>query len=66
MLQHSPTPKTNAGQVAGEIDDVMIKDPVCDVYFPKKDAVYLKADGQDMFFCSTACRDKFVDRRSKK
>jgi YHS domain-containing protein len=66
MLKHSPAPRTNAGQTAGEIDDVMIKDPVCEVYFPRKDGVHLKAGGQDLFFCSTACRDKFVHQHSKK
>ena len=66
MFQNSPTAKTVAGKAAGEIDDVMIKDPVCEVYFPQRDGIHLKADGQDLYFCSSECRDKFVDRRSKK
>ena len=51
---------------AGPVDDIMIKDPVCGVYFPKKDGIYLNADGRDMYFCSNECRDRFVDSSSKK
>jgi len=51
---------------AGLVDDIMIKDPVCGVYFPKKDGIYLNADGRDMYFCSSECRDRFVDSGSKK
>ncbi|RPH52010.1 MAG: YHS domain-containing protein [Desulfobacteraceae bacterium] len=50
----------------GQLDDVMIKDPVCGVYFPKKDGIYLNSDGRDLYFCSTECRDRFVDSISKK
>ncbi len=66
MLQSASTAKTFAGQAAGEIDDVMIKDPVCEVYFPQRDGVHLKTDGQDLYFCSLECRDKFIDMRLKK
>jgi len=54
-----------AGKPAGEIDDVLIKDPVCDVHFLRRDGVHLKADGQDLYFCSPECKDKFVDMHSK-
>jgi len=43
-----------------QIDDEMIKDPVCNVYFPKRDGRYLNIDGQNIYFCSDACRDKFI------
>ena len=46
---------------AGSVDDIMIKDPVCGVYFPKRDGIYLNADGRDMYFCSSECMDKFVN-----
>jgi len=51
---------------AGTVEDIMIKDPVCGVYFPKKDGIYLNDDGRDMYFCSSECRDRFVDSGSKK
>lgn len=46
---------------AGEIDDVMIKDPLCGVYFPKRDGVCLKHKGVELFFCSTECKDRFLE-----
>ena len=61
-----PAQRTVSGQTAGEIDDVMIKDPVCEAYFPQRNGVHLKVDGQDLFFCSTQCRDKFVAMRTNK
>lgn len=66
LLQQSTNHRTAAGQTPGEIDDLMIKDPVCEVYFPKRDGVRLSVDGQDLYFCSTKCRDQFIASRSKK
>ena len=43
-----------------EIDDVMIKDPFCESYFPKRNGVHLNFDGKDLYFCSSKCRDEFA------
>ena len=51
---------------AGEIDDVMVKDPYCEVYFPKRKGIHLRADGQDLYFCSPECKGKYIEARSKK
>ena len=32
------------------VDDVMVKDPQCGVFFPKKEAVHLRHGGRDLFF----------------
>lgn len=45
----------------GEIADVMVKDPFCDVYFPKGSGVSLKVGGRELYFCSTSCRDGYVE-----
>ncbi|RLB59167.1 MAG: hypothetical protein DRG80_06550 [Deltaproteobacteria bacterium] len=66
MLQSRSTQKTVFDKTAGEMDDVMIKDPFCKIYFPKKDSVHLRIDGKDLYFCSTECRDKFEETYSKK
>jgi len=50
---------------AGQIDDVMIKDPFCEAYFPKRNAVHLQFDGEDLYFCSTACKDQYISARSE-
>ncbi len=66
MLQNVSTEKTVTGETTGEIDDVMIKDPFCQVYFPKRNGVHLKADGEDLYFCSKECRDRFIEMRNEK
>lgn len=45
------------------IDDVMVQDPFCGVYFPRRDAVPLKHEGNELLFCSNACRDSFLDQQ---
>ncbi len=45
---------------AGEIDDVMIKDPHCQAYFPRRDGVPLESGGQRIYFCSAECRDSYL------
>ena len=66
MLQNVSTEKTVTGETTGEIDDVMVKDPFCQVYFPKRNGVHLKADGEDLYFCSKECRDRFIEVRNEK
>lgn len=58
--------QTDAGKPEGKIDDIMIKDPYCEAYFPKRNGIHKKIDGKDFYFCSTECRDKFVALHLKK
>jgi YHS domain-containing protein len=46
-----------------EIDDVMVKDPVCGIYFPRREGVNHQENGQTYVFCSMACRDRFLKER---
>lgn len=57
--------KTVADKNIGKIDDVMIKDPFCEAYFPKRDAVHLNFGGKDLYFCSAACKDQFITAHSE-
>ena len=45
------------------VDDIMIQDPNCQVYLPKREAVHLKLNGKDLFFCSNTCRDAYIRRQ---
>jgi uncharacterized protein len=45
---------------SGQVDDAMIKDPVCGTYFPQSMAVVLNEKGPTLYFCSTECRDRYV------
>ena len=50
---------TVQGNSAVEIDDDMVKDPFCGVYFAKRDGVLLRHQGRDLYFCSEDCKEKF-------
>jgi len=65
MTTSESSARRNHGET-GPVDDIMIKDPVCEVYFPKKDGIYFNIDGNEICFCSKECRDKFIDLQSKK
>jgi uncharacterized protein len=66
MLQGGSPKKEVFDTTDAQIDDVMIKDPYCEIYFPRKDGVHLRINGKDLYFCSKECRDKFVEKYSKK
>ena len=48
------------------VDDIMIQDPFCKVYFPKRKGVRL-FEGEQLYFCSISCRDRFLlERKNSK
>ncbi len=63
------TPSESSGRRSrgenGPAVDIMIKDPVCEVYFPKKDGICINIDGNEICFCSMECRDKFLNLQNK-
>ena len=65
MFPGASSEKSVPGKSATKIDDVMIKDPFCESYFPKRNAVHLNFHGKDLFFCSTQCKDKYLEAHSK-
>jgi len=38
----------------------LVRDPVCGVYLAEVLAIPLRAEGELLHFCSTACRDKYA------
>ena len=58
--------KTLGGDDLGKIDDVMLQDPYCNVYFVKNSGVELKEKGERLFFCSAQCRDDYLKSHTKK
>lgn len=52
--------RSETNQASGEIEDIMIQDHVCKVYFPKKSGVHLNVDGKIIYFCSLECRQKYL------
>ena len=45
---------------SGNIENIMIQDPVCKVYFTRKDGMCLMIGGKELCFCSEECRDKYL------
>jgi len=39
--------------------DVLVKDPVCETFIPRQEALKLTKDGQEYFFCSEGCLKRF-------
>lgn len=46
------------GRADGVIDE-MVQDPFCRIYIPRRQAVRRVHEGNEMFFCSEECADKF-------
>jgi YHS domain-containing protein len=53
------------GKTQGAIDDVMVKDPLCETYFPKRDGVKAVIKGETIYFCSEKCRDQYLARNDE-
>jgi YHS domain-containing protein len=65
-LGKGPANISQGRQPAGQIDDVMVQDPKCQVYFPRREGFAAKVDGQTHYFCSEKCRDEFLaDHKAK-
>ena len=43
--------------------DEMVKDPVCEVYIPKRNALAATFSGEEHFFCSRECMLKFKEKK---
>ena len=39
--------------------DVLVKDPVCETFIPRQEALKITRDGQEFFFCSEGCLKRF-------
>ena len=49
-----------------EVDDIMVKDPVCGIYFPRRDGVTVNGSHGVLCFCSERCRDQYLAQQSKR
>ena len=63
LLGPGPQNPMRAGnRQTGGADDLMVKDPQCDTYISKRDAVQAYRDGQTHYFCSEECRDAYLSK----
>ena len=42
----------------------MVKDPQCNTYIPKDEAISYRIRGQSYYFCSKECAQRFKERKS--
>ncbi len=63
LLRNFGQPAQRAEQAPEQVDDLMVKDPQCGIYFPKREGVRSGIRGEDYFFCSQKCRDEYLERR---
>ena len=66
MFPAASSSRSVSGKTTAGIDDVMIKDPFCEAYFPKRNGVHLKFSGKDLYFCSNQCKEEYLALRSEK
>ena len=66
MSPSASSTRSVSRETAAEIDDVMIKDPFCEVYFPKRNGVHLNFGGKDLYFCSNQCKNNYLETHSEK
>ncbi len=66
IMVPSPThAKPESPDDLAPVDDVMVKDPVCDTYIAKRSGIKEVIKGEPHYFCSTQCRDKYFERVGK-
>lgn len=56
-------PKNSTGSER-QIDNIMVKDPVCGVYFQKNSGISTRIDGETVCFCSEECKDKYLAKNA--
>jgi uncharacterized protein len=39
----------------GKETEVLVQDPICGTFIPRREALKVQKDGQDYFFCSEGC-----------
>jgi uncharacterized protein len=57
-------PRDTAGRAPTPVTAEMVRDPMCHLYLPRSEALRRKIRGQEHFFCSPGCLDKFLAKRS--
>ena len=57
-------PRETGRQAPTAIAEEMVRDPVCQLYLPRSEAIRRRVQGREHFFCSPGCLDKFLVRRS--
>ena len=57
--------RVNPTPARDEVIDVMVPDPNCGTYVPRHEAISARVGGEEMYFCSTKCRDAYLAKRAQ-
>jgi YHS domain-containing protein len=49
---------------SGQVNGRMVRDRVCQTFLPEERALRLEKGGETHYFCSPACRDRFLLEQS--
>ena len=55
--------KSGAVSTGGDVQDVLVEDPVCHTFIPKRQAVQLHHDKKMYYFCSEKCCENFLKQK---
>jgi len=59
-LENMSPPRKSFNKTEETVSDIMIQDPYCKTFFPKREAIQLDIKGKQLHFCSTQCREKYI------
>ena len=63
LSSHSKAGNPSVSEDAGKGED-LIEDPCCHRYLPMSQAYRASVDGEDVFFCSEQCCEKYKNNNS--
>jgi uncharacterized protein len=61
VLRSSGRAGSEASARSDAVTQEMVKDPVCGLYVPGRDALRIEVQGVPVYFCSEQCRRKYVE-----
>jgi YHS domain-containing protein len=65
MLLSAPKKPGGREKTGGPaIVDEMVIDPVCRVYIPKREAITARSQGENVYFCSQECMNKYFQDKT--
>lgn len=60
-----PAPDATFVEDAKSSEDILVEDPVCQTYVPKKQALRAVKDGETYYFCSEKCCQTFLEDKGE-
>jgi len=61
ILAGPPSRRHMSDGTGSDLDDVMVQDPVCGVYVSRESGIRADVNGEEQFFCSEECKNRYLD-----